>query len=65
MALRPYAIRQQQRAWVLLTKVAAAALHSHAAAQVDRLQFLLRTVIELDPAHVTLLVLTGRLEDDD
>jgi hypothetical protein len=43
----------------LLAKVAVAAIRGYAAAQVDELQFLLRTVIELDPAHVTLLVAIG------
>jgi hypothetical protein len=46
----------------LLAKVAAAAVRGDADADVDELQFLLRTVIALDPAHVTLLVLIGQLE---
>jgi hypothetical protein len=40
----------------LLAKVAAAAIRGDADAQVDELPFLLRTVTELDPAHITLLV---------
>jgi hypothetical protein len=40
----------------LLAKVAAAAIRGDAAAEVDELQLLLRTVIELDPPHITLLV---------
>jgi hypothetical protein len=43
----------------LLGTVAAAALRGDANAEVEDLQFLLRTVIALDPAHVTLLVLIG------
>jgi hypothetical protein len=42
----------------LLAKVVAAAMRGDAdAAKVDELQFLLRTVMVLDPAHVSLLVL--------
>jgi hypothetical protein len=44
----------------LLAKVAAAALRGDAPAVVDVAPFLLRTVIELEPAHVTLLVAVGR-----
>lgn len=45
----------------LLAKVAAASLRGDADADVDDLQFLLRTVIALEPAHITLLVLIGTL----
>lgn len=45
----------------LLAKVAAAAIRGDATAQVDELQTLLRTVIELDPHHVTLLVAIGQI----
>jgi hypothetical protein len=44
----------------LLAKVAAAAIRGDAAAEVDELQLLLRTVIELDPPHITLLVAISR-----
>jgi hypothetical protein len=43
----------------LLAKVAAAAISGDAAAQVVELQLLLRTVTELDPPHITLLVAIG------
>jgi hypothetical protein len=43
----------------LLAKVAAAALRRDTDAKVHHLQFLLRTVIALDPVHVTLLVIIG------
>ncbi len=41
----------------LLAKVAAAALQGDADAEIDALPFLLRTVMALDPGHVTLLVI--------
>jgi hypothetical protein len=48
----------------LLAKVAAAALRRDATLeQVDALQLLLRTLIALDPPHVTLLVLIGKRVD--
>jgi hypothetical protein len=43
----------------LLARVVAAAIRGDATADVDELQFLLRTVIALEPAHVTLLVVIG------
>jgi hypothetical protein len=44
----------------LLAKVAAAAIRGDADAQADELQLLLRTAIELDPPHVTMLVAVGQ-----
>jgi len=44
----------------LLAKVVAAAIAGDADAEVDPHPFLLRTAIELDPAHVTLLVAVGQ-----
>jgi hypothetical protein len=50
----------------LLAKVAAAALRGDATpGEIDAQQLLLRTVTALDPIHVTLLVIIGRLEDRD
>jgi hypothetical protein len=43
----------------LLAKVATAAIRGDAIARVDDLQLLLRTVMALDSAHVTLLVVIG------
>jgi hypothetical protein len=43
----------------LLAKVVAAALRGDADAEIDALPFLLRTVMALDPAHVTLLVVVA------
>lgn len=46
----------------LLAQVAASALRGETVPEkVDRLQFLLRPVIALDPPHITLLVLMGRV----
>jgi hypothetical protein len=44
----------------LLAKVVVAAMRGGADAEVDAYQFLLRTVMDLDPAHVTLLVAIGQ-----
>jgi hypothetical protein len=44
----------------LLAKVVVAAMRGDADAEVDAYQFLLRTVMDLDPAHVTLLVAIGQ-----
>jgi hypothetical protein len=50
----------------LLAQVAAAALRGDATpGQIDRLQFLMRPVIALDPPHITLLVHIGQLIGDD
>jgi hypothetical protein len=49
----------------LLAKVAAAALRGDADAKIDDLQLLLRTVMDMDPIHITLLVLIGQLELTD
>jgi hypothetical protein len=49
----------------LLARVAANAPRGGAEAEVDAQQLLLRTVTALDPIHITLLVIIGRLEDRD
>jgi hypothetical protein len=43
----------------LLARVVAAAIRGDAAAEIDHLPFLLRSVMALDPGHVTLLILVA------